>query len=172
MVLMRKGTAKAEPSAEQVELARRFIALESPAEMIMEGFKSGFWGSASEILLEIEDAGDRSAAEDRIDQLLVGLEPKLKELMPAFLEAHAQVYAREFSADELQQMVAFAGTPAGKHYLASVDNLAMDPALEEAQQELMSGLAPALKDFKKAMCAETAAKRVAAGDTSAKCNLG
>ncbi|MFL6853007.1 MAG: hypothetical protein ACJ8EM_05835, partial [Sphingomicrobium sp.] len=82
-----------------------------------------------------------------------------------------QVYATEFSPDELRQMIVFAGTPAGKHYLARTDFLDMDPALLAAQRALMSGLTPVINEFKKSLCAERTAKRIAAGDKKATCNL-
>lgn len=168
----RQAAADEAPSPQRLELARRLVGLADPAETMAEGVGAGFWRSASESLLDIEDEAERAAAEDQLEQLLTRLQPKIRELMPAFLDAYAQLYAREFSAEELEQMIAFAQSPAGRHYLASLAALESDPLLGEAQAKLMTGLAPILDDYRKQLCAKRAAQRLAAGDTKAKCALG
>jgi hypothetical protein len=121
---------------------------------------------------KIEDEAERTAAEGKLDELLTRLEPRLRELMPAMLEAYAQVYSREFSDDELEQLIAFAKTPTGYHYLSRADFLDLDPAILGAQEELRTGIAPIVEDFQKQACAEKAAKRLAAGEDDAKCSMG
>lgn len=117
------------------------------------------------------DETEMSAAKHRIDRYLATAEPKLRAAMPALLEAQAQVYAREFSTDELRQLIVFAQTPAGKHYIDRYDLLLMAPEVMDAQRKLGEDLQPVMEDLAKELCAEKAAKRVAMGDTKAKCPL-
>ena len=161
----------ATPSSARLGLARRFIAVSAPTELMMEGVRTGFMHGASGQLADIEDDGERAEAEVRLEQLFVRLQPKFEGLIPGVLEAYAQVYAREFSEAELEAMIAFAETPAGKHYLARYAFLEMEPELIEAQQSLMSEIWPEVEEFGKQMCAEKAAKRLAAGDKKATCPL-
>src|SRR5687768_8059000 len=91
--------------------------------------------------------------------------------MPALLEANAQAYAREFSAEELRDLIVFAQTPAGKHYIERYDLLLMAPEVIDAQRKLSEDLQPVMENLSKEMCAEKAAQRVAMGDTKAKCPL-
>lgn len=156
------------PSAERVALAREFIALTNPTNSIVEMFRIGFWQGVSN---SIEDEAVLTEAKAGLDAYLARLEPKVREQAPPLLEAYAQVYAREYSADELRQMNAFAASPVGRRYLHSYAKLESDPAIIDAMSELMEGLTPTLEELQKEMCAEKAAKRVAMGDTKAKCPL-
>lgn len=159
------------PSAEDLALARRFIATAYPNETMMDGVRQGFWQGASRQLDKIEDEAARSKAEARIAKMLEQIEPEVRDQFPAVMEAYAHVYAREFSAEELEQLIAFAGSPAGKHYLQKATLLEGDPSLIEAQQQLMMAITPHLEEFGKQLCQEKAAERLAAGETSAKCPL-
>jgi hypothetical protein len=156
------------PSAERVLLARKFIALTDPADAIVEMFRIGFWQGVSN---SIEDEAVLTEAKAGLDSYLGRLEPKVREKMSRLVEAYAQVYAREFSAEELQQMIAFAESPTGRHYLDGYAKLESDEQVVDAMSELMEGLTPALQDIQKEMCAEKAAQRIAMGDTKAKCPL-
>ena len=73
---------------------------------------------------------------------------------------------------ELQQMIDFAKSPAGQHYLRDYAKLESDEAVGAAMSELMESLTPVLEDIQKEMCAAKATQRVAMGDTNAKCPLG
>jgi hypothetical protein len=117
------------------------------------------------------DDSEKAAAMHRVERYLAMAGPKIRAAMPALVEANAQAYAREFTADELRQMIAFAETPAGKHYIDRYDFLQMSPEVVAAQRDLGEQLQPVLEDFQKQMCAEKTAQRIAMGDTKAKCPL-
>ena len=165
------AATSAAPSPEQFELARKFAMLTDQSDVLLNVIRAGYQQSASESLVEIEDDAERAAAQARADKMLTRLEPKLRELLPKFTDASARVFAREFSADELRQMIAFAESPAGKHYSARLPMLATSPELIQAQQDLTDGLTPILDDFRKEACAAKAAQRLAAGDKKAICPL-
>jgi hypothetical protein len=99
------------------------------------------------------------------------LEPKIKESVPSILEAYAQVYAREFSVEELQALALFGETPAGKHYLSRVGGMDGEPEVTEAYEKLQENLMPVVDEANKERCAKRAAERLASGDTEAKCKL-
>ena len=156
------------PSAETLVLARKFVALTDPADAIVEMFRVGFWQGVSK---SIDDEATMAEAKVGIDGMLARLEPRVRASAPRVLEAYAQVYAREFTFTELQQMIAFAESPAGRHYLSGYAKLDGDERVVEATAEMMESLAPLLDDLQKEMCAAKAAKRVAMGDKDAACPL-
>ena len=72
---------------------------------------------------------------------------------------------------ELGDLIAFAQTPTGRHYLARADVVESDPAIMDASMAIMEALGPALQDMAKEACAKHTAERIAAGDKKATCPL-
>src|SRR5688500_10825472 len=101
------------PSAQKLALARQFIALLNPAGAMMDTIRESALMTFA--AADPEDEAARSSAERRVDAILARAEPTIEKHMPEVLEAYAQAYAREFSAEELTQLIAFAQSPAGKH---------------------------------------------------------
>ncbi len=165
-------SAAAMPSADRLDLARRFIAMTNSPETVMDIVRQSSVQAASAQMEGIEDEEAMAAARQGLDAMLTELEPRIRQHMPSVLEAYAQAYAREFSADELGQLIAFAATPAGKHYLARYALVDNDPLVLEAHQAMWEELAPTMERVRKQLCSERAAQRLAAGDTDAKCSLG
>jgi hypothetical protein len=161
-------TPVAAPSAERLELARQFIDLVEPANGLMEVLRAGSWQEAT---AEIEDEDKRAIANERLDRLFTRLQARLHQTMPKLIEKYAVVYAREYSADELRALIAFAQSPTGKHYMKRDAALSTDPSLVEAQTEVWQSITPVMQDFWKEMCQEHTKERIAAGDTKAKCPL-
>lgn len=155
------------PSADRLELARRFMAM-SDSDDSLKVMRKTLVRMAS---ANAEDPEDKAAAERFMERVLVLAEPKLREHTAAIREATAQAYAREFSVDELQQMIAFAQSPTGKHYLSRGADVETDPAILDAQIQIWTELGPFMEQVGKEMCAEKAADRIAAGDKNAKCPL-
>lgn len=162
------GTILSESSAERLALARRFIEATAPADAWIQLMRAGIWQTAS---ADIEEEGDRAIAEEGLDRLFDRIAPLVRQKMPTVIEKYAQVYAREFSADDLRQMVAFAESPAGKRYLLRYAALESDPVLLQAQSDLWESITPAMEDFQKEECGKRTAEHIAAGDSKAKCRL-
>ena len=162
-----QAEADAAPSAERLDLARRYIAL-GDSNDFMEEMRAVMMRSAS---ANAENPEDQTAAERFFERVFVLAKPKIREHMPAIMEASAQSYAREFSADELREMIAFAQTPTGKHYLARAAEVETDPAILDAQMRVWEDLGPIMEQVGKEFCAKKAAARVAAGDKKATCPL-
>jgi hypothetical protein len=158
-------------SAETLGLARRFVALTVSKDELIDGIRTGFMQGTARSLEAIEDEKERSAVAEQVQRYAMRLEPKIKASVPGILEAYAQVYAREFSTEELREMVLFGETPAGKHYLSRIGGLDGEPEVTEAYEKLQENLMPVVDEANKERCAQRAAQRLASGDTKAKCNL-
>lgn len=156
----------AAPSAERLDLARRYVALEDPGDFI-EVMRAAALHSAS---AHAEDPDDQAGVERFMNRVFALAEPRLRARIPAIAEASAQAYAREFSADELREMIAFAQSPTGRHYMARSAAVETDPAILDAQHGMFEDLAPYIEQVGKE-CAEKARQRIAMGDTNAKCPL-
>ena len=167
------ASASAEaPSADRLDLARRFIALTNSPETVMNIVRESSMQAASAEMEGIEDEETLTLARQGLETMLAELDPQIRRQMPNVLEAYAQAYAREFAADELGQMIAFAETAAGKHYLARYALVDNDPLVIAAHLAMWEELAPTMERVRKQLCSERAAQRLAAGDTDAKCSLG
>jgi hypothetical protein len=172
------AAAPAEPTRAEahqpakIELARLFVELTMPADQFIAAMRSSARMTMAALAEEDEANQERKAAADReVDKLIAAAEPKVRQWLPKMFEAYASAYAREFSAEELAEMVAFAESPAGRHYLAGSDFLGADPGVAAASQALQEELTAIIESTAKDMCAKRAAKRLAAGDTTAKCPL-
>lgn len=154
-------------SPRSLELAREFVAIAKPAGDRLDWLEGFASMAASE---GPENAGDE-AAEQRTEKIMARFEPTLQKLMPALMDAYAYSYAREFSDQELEQLIAFAKTPAGKHYVASVAAVESDDAVIGLHETIGEELEPIMRDVAKEICAKKAAQRLAAGDAKAKCPL-
>jgi hypothetical protein len=161
----------AAPSAERVTLARRLIGLTLSPDEFMEIVRTSALQTATEKLVGADYKGDGSELEKEVNRFVARMEPAIRGQIPNLTEAYAQAYAREFSADELTEPIAFAQSPAGKHYISRVDFMDADPAVLEAQQGITEAMMPVLEEMRKEACAKRAAARVAAGDKKATCPL-
>ena len=161
----------APPSIERQMLARRYIALTHSPYQLVESFRAQ---SAAMLTAEFEgdsDQGRKAEAEKNLQRMFALFEPKIRERLPNLLESYSMVYAREFSADELRQMVEFAQSPAGQHYLSRRLALETDRAVEIQLEGFQLDAAQILQQIEKENCQERTARRIAAGDKSVKCRL-
>ena len=152
---------------ESLVLARQFVALAQPATERMDTLR----GFVSMVAYEGSDDPQDAAAEQRADKIMARVEPTIEKLMPALMDAYAYAYAREFSADELRQLIAFAQTPAGKHFVTSAAKVEGDDGVLTVHQSIGEAIEPIMRDVAKEVCSKRAAERLAAGDTKAKCPL-
>ena len=162
------GTELEVPSPERVALARQFVALTGAAHNPLAGIDAGMWQQAAS---EMPDKAARADAEQKVKQLLAGLQPTVNQLMPIIEESYALAYAREFTADELRQMVAFVQTPAGKHFMSEWSVVESDDAIVDAEGRLWEAVGPVMQELREVLCAERTAQRIASGDVKAKCPL-
>jgi hypothetical protein len=164
-------SADAPPSLERQQLARRYISLAVTPNQFMAAMR----GSAARTLVAMKmatgDESDDAEFDTTMDRFFALLEPKIRERMPNLMEAYAQAYAREFSADELTQLIVFIQSPAGQHYIGHRVELENDPAVQLQEQGIGAEMPPILREIEKEQCQARTAQRVAAGDKKAKCAL-
>ena len=166
-----QGAAQpAPPPLERQMLGRRFVALAFPADRYVAQMRTGMTAMIR-AGAQIEGKGTDAEAEAELSEFFNRAEPKIRERLPNLFEAYAQVYAREFSVDELRQMILFAQSPAGQHYLERENSVESDPAVQIQAQGFQLDMLPIMQQLEKERCAAKAAKRVAMGDKKAKCPL-
>jgi hypothetical protein len=160
-------------SPERLDLARKFVALTLSEDKYFDLMRMGALQAASEKVLSSADGADTppETIEQGVDMVFAKIRPVLHAQMPKLLEAYALAYAREYSADDLRGMVAFAQSPAGRHYLGNPEFILGDPGVLQAQMELQEAIEPIGQEFRKEACAKRAAERIAAGDKKATCPL-
>jgi len=166
-----QAEADAAPSAERLDLARRFIGMTLSPDEFMDIVRTSAFQTASAHLVATDDKIDSSKLEAEVNRFIAKMEPAIRGQIPNLTEAYAQAYAREFSASELSELIAFAHSPAGKHYIARADFMDADPAVLETQQGIAEAMMPIMEEMGKEACAKKAAARVAAGDKKATCPL-
>ena len=162
----------APPSLERQQLARQYIQLTATADQFVDMFQTGMSRGIDQAAAgDPDNAKIKAEAQEDMARFMTLFEPKLRERMPNLIEAYAQVYAREFSAEELRQMISFAQTPAGKHFLTSQARVDLDPAILMQQEGFALDMMPIMEQIQKERCARHTAQRIAAGDKKAKCPL-
>jgi hypothetical protein len=87
---------------------------------------------------EIDDPGLKAIFKDYLDQAFERQRPLLYKHMPILMGAMAVAYSHEFTLAELQQVHAFAVTPAGHHYLSRSTALIGDPAVQKVNTAMMA----------------------------------
>jgi hypothetical protein len=165
------SSPSARPPEERIALARRFVALAMPEQDALEQMRDLSMQLISVDRDEETSASDREYAKQFMDRLIVKGAPIIRMHMMSIREVTALIYAEEFSAPELQDMIAFAQTPAGKHYLAREQVVDLNQQIVAQEMLLREALEPVMFDVRKELCQEATAKRIAAGDKKAKCPL-
>jgi hypothetical protein len=160
-----RAAEPAPPSIERQQLGRQFIAIAISPDDYVATMRDGITAGIA------ETAGSKAEVDETLKHFLALYEPKVRERLPNLMEAYAQVYAREFSADELKQMIAFAQTPAGRHYFSHRDHLDTDQAVLIQEEGFQEDALPILMQIQKEQCQARTAQRIAAGDKKARCPL-
>ena len=116
----------------RLELARQIIAIMYPqdkrqamAGSLVENVLSEFRASMSDPST-YADPGMKKILDDAFASIPQRLSPAVQAHLPRLFEAMARAYAREFSSTELQETLAFARSPTGRHYLQSSATISAD----------------------------------------------
>jgi len=161
------------PTPERLDLARRFVALAASPDQFMEALHSEIAASMDcGCGDETPAAAAHKAQSDKeVARFFALAEPKIRARMMSLMEVYSRVYAGEFSTGELQQMVSFASSPAGRHYLSARMKIETDGGVQAQKEGFRMDLEPVMIEFQKQLCQEHTAQRIAAGDKNAKCPL-
>jgi hypothetical protein len=85
---------------------------------------------------------DRSSKR-MMDQLRATMDASI----PDYFESFARAYARDFSSDDLNAILAFVKTPAGQHYFERAPTLLNDPDVQASNQRMMNQLVAKLPEI-------------------------
>jgi hypothetical protein len=156
------GPAPAAPaatSAETLALARELVATAYPEERRFAMFSAtadalngqirNSWMGALN-----NDPGAKAIVERRLDRFLVEGKKVLAAHIPALMDAYAQAYAREFSRDELAQLIVFARSPAGGHFFLRSAAIISDPAFAAANQSYLRDIQPLMNVMREELTTE------------------
>jgi hypothetical protein len=154
---------------DRMPLARQLVALILPnvGQDAMEGLKMGVLSH----LDTVDDPAMRTKLEADIEASMVVAAPIMGRHMAAMTEAYAQAYAGQYDGEELRQIIAFAGTPAGKHFLTQNIPLDTDPGVLAEQDKLMADVVPVFVNVSRSLCQYQAGQHAARGERDAKCSI-
>jgi hypothetical protein len=155
--------------AERLALALAFAdATLSEDHAVAEFRLAAMTGLEASLARQAAEPTHLAIARETLEELLREAEPTVRRRAPAMSAAYARVYASEFTAAELRDMVAFARTSGGRRYLARAGWLDQHPEITAQSDLLAAELEPILAGLQVRMCKRLAATRLAA-NPSAKC---
>lgn len=141
------GTKASQPDPASIALAQQILTVAFPPEKRSQMYASmmdSIMGQARKELQGKIATGDKDfdALLDRSMQRMQDeMKATINAALPDYFESFARAYAREFSRDDLQAILAFVKTPAGERYFQRLPALLQDPEIQAANQRLMAQLA-------------------------------
>ena len=84
-----------------------------------------------------------------VDRMYAEMTATLNESIPDVFASFARAYARDFSRDDLDAILAFVKTPAGQRYFQRAPYLLKDPDVQAAMERSMTQLAKKLPEIQK-----------------------
>jgi hypothetical protein len=143
---------------ERIELALQIIPIVMPPERV-DAIVAAVTDAIAKPLkgqlapFTAEDPGLAKLMDDFMHDILQVSRTTMVASMPAMRIAMARAYARNFTREELAQILAFGQTPAGGKYLSRAADLLQDPDVQAYYAQLMpmvqKDMAPALETFKR-----------------------
>lgn len=149
--------AERDPAA--LATAREIIRLGYPEERRLAMF-SGVLDTLvgqmkSAVMSQLDnDPGAKAIVEHSVDRTLQSSKGVLAKHIPAFMDAYAQAYSREFTPAELDEILAFVKTPAGAHFFSRSPSMMADPAVAAANTAYMRELEPLIGQMREQMLKE------------------
>ena len=133
--------AAPEPDAHAVEVARRLLLI-----MIPPAQREQMMSTIAVSMMQNMMAGVRQAAgeksdprkEEIVNRFLVDAEADVKARLsvslPSLFEAYARAYARNFTTQDMEQILAFVSTPAGQKFALRSQFLVTDADVQSWQK--------------------------------------
>jgi hypothetical protein len=158
------------PAPEALRLAHEFLLVVSPPDQLEEQLIAQLKGYTL-MMPGMQDASIPSN-DKLINTALDAGRPAIHRHIADITEAYARAYARRFSPAEMDQIIAFVRTPTGLRLFTEGDKLVLDTDVISASRgALEEATAAIIESAQKEACKRQTAKRIAAGDTKAKCPL-
>jgi hypothetical protein len=126
-----------------LDLAHQIITIAFPPEKRSQMYASMMDAIMGQARANVESklgTGDKdldAIVGRSMDRMYADMKANLNAAIPDYFESFARAYARDFSRDDLQAILAFVKTPAGQHYFSRVPELLKDPDVQAANQRLM-----------------------------------
>jgi hypothetical protein len=155
-------------TTERIELARRFVASGNTSS---DQYAEVMLADADEMIAALIEEYEGDPRQQKIslamNKMLTRAQARVRALVPHLIEASAQAYAREFSEDELRQLVTFAESPAGRHYIGEFETIQQDPAVAAVYEELWSTMDEITEEVGKELCTRSHDVQIALGEGEA-----
>ena len=139
--------AKATPlDPASLAVAQQIITIAFPPEKRSQMYASMMNSIISQARTDVEaktSTGDKGldAIVDRsMLRMYDQLQASLQESLPDIFDSFARAYARGFSRDDLQAILAFVKTPAGQRYFQRLPQLLADPDIQAANKRMSEKL--------------------------------
>ena len=94
---------------------------------------------------DIKDPGLKAIFQDYRDGMLTTMRPVMIRHLPEMTEAMAVAYAHQFTLAQLKDIHAFALTPSGSDYFSHVLSVVGDPAVRQANVDMVADAQQAAK---------------------------
>ncbi len=117
-------------------IARQIAAIALPPEKAAAMFRATANAMSGPMLAQLRQIGSTSdpGMAALVNEFADKLPSQVADVMTAHLpdmsEAMARAYARKFSRDDLEHILAFARTPAGTNYLSKASQIMQDPDIQ------------------------------------------
>jgi hypothetical protein len=156
----RPVAAASAPDAQSMVIARKIIAIILPPDRIDATVNRMAEAIARPMAAQwrrqitTSDLGLIAIVDEFMAKIPVVVRETMVPMMPDLTEAMARAYARQFSRDELAQILAFGQTPAGARYLGRASDVLQDADVQAFYARLM----PAAQAREAPLLAECKAK--------------
>ena len=136
--------APVDPTA--LAIAHQILAIGMPPENRSQMFGSIMDSVNDQTRKNVEGLGlskdkDFQAVMNRSTQRMWDeMKPIMNAALPDIFESMARAYAREFSTDDLNALLAFVKTPAGQHFFERAPMILKDPDVQAANQRMTAQL--------------------------------
>jgi hypothetical protein len=156
---------------QNLALARSLIDLLYPVETREQQYLEELREAWFEPLEEIEQPNIKAGLRSDLEQFMTNATQVVRAQYPKLMGGYAAAFASEYSTEELRQLVAFVGSPAGRRFLSRSENEGLAARIGEADSALMEALEPLADEMRTKLCQRHTQVRVAEGDANAKCSL-
>ena len=162
--------AAASVDPQNLALARSFIDLLYPVETREQQYLEELREAWFAPLEEIEQPNVKAGLRGDLETFMTKATSVVRMQYPKLMDGYAAAFAGEYSTDELRQLIAFVGSPAGRRFLSRSENTGLAGKMGEADAALMEALEPLADEMRTKMCQRHTQVRVAQGDVNAKCS--
>ena len=134
--------APVDPAA--LAIAHQILAIGIPAEKRSQMFTSVLDSLSEQVrksaagLSPTKDKDFQAILDRSTQRLWDGMKPIMNAALPDIFESMARAYARDFSVDDLNALLAFVKTPAGQHFFERSPLILKDPDVQASQQRMMA----------------------------------